>query len=118
MTYDFFLHAHKHKGFYQYYCNVNKNDTMHSMDHYINYSEGKFQFLDYSIVSKPYRDMIDYSVLTEAELFQAEVAYNSEYILTLDEVVAIQTIMKEYVKNVPDPAETNDQYFFNIGNPE
>lgn len=121
MRYDFFLHAHKHKGVYQYFCNVNKNDLQHAMDHFIHYCQGEFKFVDYGnygVITNPHCDMIDYSVLSEAELFQAEVAYNSEYLLTLDEVVAIQRIMKEYVINVPDPAETNDQYFFNIGNPE
>lgn len=119
MRYDFYLHAYKGKGIYQYYCNVNKNDIKYNLNEFIFYVQGVFKFVDYSKdIQHDRSDMLDYSVLSEAELFQAEVAYNLEYILALHEIAAIQRTIKEFASTVNVSDDTKKEYYFNIGIPE
>ncbi|EHU8781148.1 hypothetical protein N0S44_000383 [Escherichia coli] len=118
MEFDFLISVHTFKNTHQYFCNLNKGDLMHSANEYIHFMDGKFTFIDYSSLQYPHQDMPDYTIMNEAELFQASLVFDKKYICTFEEVITIQNEMKEYASlNKPNEG-INQEYKFNIEIPK
>ncbi|MFD0852093.1 hypothetical protein ACFQ07_07670, partial [Actinomadura adrarensis] len=103
---------------FQYFCNLNKGDLMHSANEYIHYTAGKFTFIDYDSLQYPHQDMPDFTLMDEAELFQSALVFDKKYLCTLEEVITIQNEMKEYAALNKGNVSINQEYKFNIGIPE
>ncbi|AIT14258.1 hypothetical protein [Escherichia coli] len=118
MEFDFLISVHSFKHSFQYFCNLNKGDLMHSANEYIHFTDGKFSFIDYSSLDFPYTDMPDYTLMDAGELFQAALVFDKKYICTFEEVITIQNEMKVYASlNKPNEC-INQEYKFNIGIPK
>ena len=115
MEFDFLISVHTFKHSYQYFCNLNKGDLMHSANEYIHYTQGKFTFIDYSSLQYPHQDMPDYTLMDTAELFQESLVFDKKYLCTFEEVIAIQNEMKEYAALNKPNARINQEYKFNLG---
>ena len=118
MEFDFVISVHSFKNSFQYFCNLNKGDLMHSANEYIHFTQGKFTFIDYNSLQYPHQDMPDYTVMDAAELFQESLVFDKKYLCTFEEVITIQNEMKEYASLNKSNVSINQEYKFNIGIPE
>lgn len=111
MTYDFGMFVPKISSVREVYCNLNKGDSEHKMDQYIRYTGTVFVFVDYQAIGLCVQDMIDYTVLDEAELFQELLVYDKKYLCTLEEIIGIQNKMKEHRRICVEMGDKNMCYF-------
>ncbi|WEM33100.1 hypothetical protein EJP02_039 [Escherichia phage EJP2] len=120
LDHDFRLHTHIVQGVYHFYCNVHKGDTSHRRHVYISYLNGAFSFIsyeNYKYGSRTDHPMQDYTVLDEGGRFQAELVLDANSVLTLDEIIFIQNLMKEFSVRAQNSEEFEHDYYFNIGIP-
>lgn len=118
MSNDFAIHSFFYKKV-EFYCNLVKGDANHSLDQYIKYTLDGFSFIDYGyvggVVNEP---LLDYTEMDEATLFQESLVFDKKYICTLDEVIGIQNIMKEYsakcMMELTQYKHKTIQYYFNL----
>lgn len=94
------------------YCNLIKGDIEHNKCEFIKYKNSSFRFVDYN--NNSMEPMLDYTVLNEAERFQASLVYEEKYHVTMDEMIAIQQEIKNHVKEYGMSSMLSKRLHFNI----
>lgn len=101
------------------YCNLIKGDIEHNKSTFIKYKKSTststftFRFVDYDN-NQRMQPIQDYTVLNEAERFQAALVYEEKYLVTMDEMIAIQQEIKNHVKEYGMSSVLGKRLHFNI----
>lgn len=100
-------------------CNLYKGDLNYTRGKVIKFWNSQFYLMDLGTgFSCKETDMLDYTLMDDAALFQESLVFDKKYICTFEEVIAIQNEMKEYDSLNKGNVSINQEYKFNIGIPE
>lgn len=101
-------------------CNLYKGDLNYTRGKVIKFWNSQFYLMDLGTgFSCKATDMLDYTLMDDAALFQESLVFDKKYICTLEEIVEIQRrikcIHRECIDKWCKTGETNFSNHFNLG---
>lgn len=117
---DFHIGTWMYTGEFITCCNLYKGDLNYARDKLIKFENSQFYLMDFSTGFRgKATDMLDYTLMDEAALFQEALVFDKKYNCTLEEIVEIQRRIKFIHKDCIDKwcktGETNFSNYFNLG---
>ncbi|WP_210765589.1 hypothetical protein [Escherichia coli] len=117
---DFHIGTWMYTGEFITCCNLCKRDLNYARDKLIKFENSQFYLMDFSTGFRgKATDMLDYTLMDEAALFQEALVFDKKYNCTLEEIVEIQRRIKFIHKDCIDKwcktGETNFSNYFNLG---